>query len=531
MTKAANVSLNVHSNVSLLSYQKLEPAPRTKSFKKAPGRYLVRNGNTLLFQIRIPKSLTRSCGSIVRLSLGAISLREARETADELASFVRKISRVWGRVMSEQEKGDKNKQAETDEDRDALLEINAHALNFMLKSAQYDMRKENRAPTDEETKGHELVKNLLAINNQLEAKERGETHNSLISDNADLMADAFGEKWRSGLIASTLNADESLVAPQPEDDISSHRTIAQQEHNSSSYGIEDAHLPAFQRDRRVAPRPKSRKPAFSEIAAEYFALRESASSAANKDIKIARFRTDLFIELIGNHPIDTYTGTDLQAFIELLKFWPAEEKDRQPDKTALEIIDNNRDMHLRPLARKTLSEGYMAIVKTVINSGQTRHDYSTPIAHTKLVYPDTARPSVAAEPLSAQKIELLFRTGVETGHLDNTMLPLLGFLTGRRLGLLVHLKGSDIREKFEGVWVAQTDGIIQLNGKWQRNPIKTGASTSFFVLHNFLKEIGFVDWAIKQGNEFLFSELIRLAEPSKSASSYMARLLDRKSVV
>lgn len=172
----------------------------------------------------------------------------------------------------------------------------------------------------------------------------------------------------------------------------------------------------------------------------------------------------------------------------------------------------------------------MAIIKTVINSGQTQHDYATPIARTKLIYPDTARPSVAAEPLSRQKVELLLRTGVETGYLDNAMLPLLGFLTGRRLGLLVHMKGSDIRDKYGDVWVAQTNGIILLHGKWQRSPIKTEASTSFFVLHNFLKEIGFIDWAVKKGDEFLFSELMRLDDPSKSASSYMGRLFKKAGI-
>ncbi|SSC64953.1 unnamed protein product [Ciceribacter selenitireducens ATCC BAA-1503] len=32
-------------------------------------------------------------------------------------------------------------------------------------------------------------------------------------------------------------------------------------------------------------------------------------------------RLNLFAELIGDHPIDTYTATDLQAFIDLIKYW------------------------------------------------------------------------------------------------------------------------------------------------------------------------------------------------------------------
>lgn len=538
MAKSQNVSLNVQSDVSFKDQLTSESTHPKRCSSNSLGRYLVRNGNTILFQMRAPKNDVHPNGHIVRLSLGALSLREAREIADELAARLRTISRAMRGKMSDQNHRDENDADEIGTDND-LLDINAQFYNFVLKSALYEIRCPSRAPTEDEKKGHELVRNLLSINREVEAKERGEPHNSLIANNALMMAASFGQKWlddtntansinnvpNRGVVSETLpstliqnvavTASTSQPAPTPK---------------HSTEKTKEAHIPAFKLDRRYSERLKSAKPLFSEIASEYLALRESASSTANKDIKIARFRIDLFMELIGDHPVDTYTGTDLQAFIDLLKFWPAEEKQRDAHKSAREIIEHNQDLHLRPLARKTLSEGYLAIIKTVINSGQTQYDYSTPIARAKLVYPNTARPSVAAEPLSGQKVELLLQTGVKTGYLDMAMLPLLGFLTGRRLGLLVHLKGSDIREKYRGVWVAQTNGIIQLHGKWQRNPIKTEASTSFFVLHNFFKEMGFIDWAVKQGNEFLFTELMRLADPSKSASSYMGRLFKKAEI-
>src|SRR5690606_35550614 len=82
----------------------------------------------------------------------------------------------------------------------------------------------------------------------------------------------------------------------------------------------------------------------------------------------------------------------------------------------------------------------------------------------------------------------------------------------RRLGLLDRLKGNDIGEKYPSVFVAQTRGIaLSQSGRWSRVPIKTDQSTTFFVLHDFLREIGFVEWAIAQGDRFLFPELMRLA--------------------
>lgn len=537
MVKAGNVSLNVQSDVSLKYRITSESKQGSQRPANSLGRYLIRNGNTILFQMRAPKNAIHPNGYIVRISLGALSLREAREIADELASLMRSISRALGRKMSDQNHRD---ESDTGDD---LLEIDSHFYNFVLKSALYKIRSPGRAPTEDEKKGHELIRNLLSINREVEAQECGEPHNSLIADNAHMLAASFGQKWLDDTKASRPEApaqtnelnhgEDAGTVPSlsiPEATVPTSTLQPSPALNHSSKKSKQASVPAFKQDRRYSERSQSSKPLFSEIAAEYLALRESASSKANKDIKIARFRIDLFIELIGDHPVDTYTGTDLQAFIELLKCWPAEEKERDGSKSAREIIEDNQDLHLRPLARKTLAEGYMAIIKTVINSGQTQHDYATPIARTKLIYPDTARPSVAAEPLSRQKVELLLRTGVETGYLDNAMLPLLGFLTGRRLGLLVHMKGSDIRDKYGDVWVAQTNGIILLHGKWQRSPIKTEASTSFFVLHNFLKEIGFIDWAVKKGDEFLFSELMRLDDPSKSASSYMGRLFKKAGI-
>lgn len=183
------------------------------------------------------------------------------------------------------------------------------------------------------------------------------------------------------------------------------------------------------------------------------------------------------MELIGDHPIDSYTATDLQAFIELTKHWPKSQKHRHENLTAREIIASNEDFHLEPMALKTLQQGYVAVVKTVFNSGTTTYDYPNPLAGAKLVYPDSARASVATEPLSNKKVELFLKTGVASGRLDEAMLPLLGLLTGRRLGLLIHLQGSDFREKYDGVWVAQTSGIVLDDGVWRRVPYKTEAST------------------------------------------------------
>ncbi len=134
------------------------------------------------------------------------------------------------------------------------------------------------------------------------------------------------------------------------------------------------------------------------------------------------------------------------------------------------------------------------------------------------------------EPLSAELISKIFRLGVETGQMHCAMLPLLGHLTGRRLGLLVDLRGNDFRRKFDDVWVAQTSGIVRIGKSWRRIPVKNDASLNFFVLHGFLREIGFVDWAARRKDDYIFPQLMSLKDPSKGASAHMQRLFKKACV-
>ena len=229
--------------------------------------------------------------------------------------------------------------------------------------------------------------------------------------------------------------------------------------------------------------------------------------------------------------MDTYTPADLQAFIALMTHWPAQERHRPSDKSPREILAANADLSLKPLKRSALEDGYVTTARSIIRYKITDYEYPDPFLNAKLRYPETAAPKQSTEPLSSAQKSRIFQTGVEGGLLDEAILPLLGDLTGRRLGLLVHLQGSDIREKYPGVFVAQTGGIVvTADGVWRRVPIKTDQSTAFFILHDFLREIGFVDWARAKGQTSLFPELTRLADPSKSASSYMQRLFKKAGV-
>ena len=376
---------------------------------------------------------------------------------------------------------------------------------------------------------------------------KGAEGNSVIRDNAALLAAQYADKLMTTVSPLTPPAPEpGLLLPSGERPAAppqahpaftpapvppeAHRpdlpaTVAAPELEQDDF--DDDETPGYDRDRRIVKRQASRKPTFSRMAKNYLAAYSTKSGEDNKDVRIARARCELFVEVIGDHPVDTYSGTDLQAWVNFLKYWPGDNNQRNPEWSARDIVENNQDLHLAPVAYKTLVEGYVSIVKRVIRWQMTALQYSDPFAGVRLFYPATAAPPKHSQPLSAEKISAIFREGGAGGLLDEVMLPLLGQLTGRRLGLLLHLTGNDLRAKYPGVWVAQTEGIVLVDGKWTRVPYKTQASTTFFVLHDLLHEIGFVEWAMSKGESFLFPQLMGLQEPSKSASQYMRRLFER----
>ncbi|MFD2259212.1 hypothetical protein [Chelativorans composti] len=101
---------------------------------------------------------------------------------------------------------------------------------------------------------------------------------------------------------------------------------------------------------------------------------------------------------------------------------------------------DNADLRFRPLKRSALENGYVATVQAIIRYGMTFYESPNPFHGAKLRYPATAAPRQSTEPLSSEQKNRIFRAGVGSGLLDEALLRLLGDLTRRRLGLLVHEK-------------------------------------------------------------------------------------------
>ena len=271
--------------------------------------------------------------------------------------------------------------------------------------------------------------------------------------------------------------------------------------------------------------PTSSLPTFSSIARDYIAMRLAAAGGRSAERASMTLRLRTFHEVTGDRPIDRYTRRDLQDYVNRMQFWPANGMKRAEwsTLTTSQILELNGSLQERPIGRKTMEHGYVATIRAAMGRGCDEYGIPNPFLRARIRWPDGLAPSIAREPISHDVLNRTFELGVASGYLDRAMLPLLAYLTGRRIGLLCHLQGQDIRQK-DGVWIARTAGIVKASGGWKRVPYKTEPSTQFFVLHRFLAEIGFTEWASRQDG-FVFAELQKLADPSRTASQALNRLL------
>ncbi|CDZ67042.1 Hypothetical protein NGAL_HAMBI2605_53210 [Neorhizobium galegae bv. orientalis] len=520
------VHLPVHVGVSP---DKPNQMPSARPTGRGPGPYLAKSGSVYIFQIKLPKTSSGSRAvPPLRLSLGACSHRRARLLADLLAARARLMfdSMRHGTGMQQDDADDSEKRA-----LEAVIEMKGELKAYLRMIDRSD------APIPaEEMQKTAGIRDLVSLNRELEKQARGEPFNELVVGHAEMLKQSAIAK----LSASSALSDpayqpvrnvSSLATPRQTAGNVELRSAPELDATRATEHPRDANgklIPAFELDRRTVKRPRSSQLRLSDVIPTYLSARR-LSGGANiaRDLSTAESRLALFIELIGDHPVDTYVPADLQAFVNHMQYWPGDNNQRDPDMTPWQVIDNNRDLHLKPLAEKTLQEGYLAVIKAAIRSEITAGGFTDPFAGAKIKIPKTAASPRKATPIGTSKMNTLFRTGIESGLMEDIMLPLLGHLTSRRLGLLIHLRGNDIREQFPKVWVGQVTRLSQINGIWTTVPVKTQDSERYFVLHDFLTEIGFIDWASRQGANFLFPNIMKLVDPSKSGSSYMQRLFKK----
>lgn len=468
------------------------PAPAAESRPRRTIPHLSGTPAGWRFQMRIPRHLGKSSflaegDSIVRISLGAMPVRRAKTLGRRCALLCSLVFELAAKELS-------GTMAKSD-----LETSEVDLLKHVIEACQQAIGKALTSPSEALGIAMGLDSALATLKLVASEAAKGECGAAHIVEAREsltrgALSDVLAWAKDPGKARAALEAAPPF-APAP------------------------AAMPA------APAQPVSTAPTFGKVSQAYIQMRADLDGEDHPEIKYLRLRQRTFIEIVGDRPLDQYTHKDLQDYVTAMQYWPgnATKRAEMSDQTVKGILAANKDLHLKPLAITTL-KGYVSHIRTMLRHEMNDKGYRDPFEGAKPRYPKTAAPPRPRQEIPADVLQKTFELGIASGLIDQAMLPPVASLTARRIGLLTFLRGVDIREK-SGIMIAEIGGIVLVDGTWRRVPYKTAESVGFFVLHNFLREIGWTDWAMARGENWLFPQLHAYRDPAKEASRIMNRQL------
>jgi hypothetical protein len=158
--------------------------------------------------------------------------------------------------------------------------------------------------------------------------------------------------------------------------------------------------------------PVSSAPTFGAVSQAYIDMRIGSDGADHPEIAYLVLRRQTFLEIVGDRPVDQYTHKDLQDYVSAMKCWPgnATKRAEMSGKTIKQILEANTDLHLKPMALKTL-KSYVSHIRTMLRHQMNDKHYRDPFADARPRYPGTAAPPRPRQEIPANVLQKNVRTG------------------------------------------------------------------------------------------------------------------------
>jgi hypothetical protein len=469
--------------------------PRKSTFARPGHSYLTRRGNSFTFQIRVPRDLDPDSSiAPIRVTLGPMMIREARRQAKCLAGLAEiAFRRLRTPEMSETQLPEPEKArapATT-----AFLSIGGDGYllgdatdSFVRSLVGLRMRLNSGKPDQGDSLGGKLDRAEDDLRRKSRLPPRGFSPTSPAGPDAN---------------QATMTVLMSIAAGQ------------------AAMGSELAKL--------TEERRMSAGPLFSEASAAYCEDLASANGADDKEITYLRHRTKVFIKLIGDKPVTAYTAKDLKYFVNEISYLPPNisKQENYNIDNVLKYISDGKKLNGQRMGQSTLFNNYLGKVRTILKAGCEEIGATFTLQGLRIRVPKGVPPPTNKLMLDYEQLEKLFRTGISSGNFINAILPLSGFVTGRRLGLLAFLRREDILP-FAGVQMIASRPLVKINGIWTAVPFKTTESLNYFVLHEIFDRVGLIDFWKSLGPGYIFEELHegRILDPADALQKRMGRLYD-----
>lgn len=478
------------------------------------GRHLTRNGSAWVFQMRVPRAYDfMEWLTHLRITIGPVDKRTAQGVARVLSlSAHRALGEAQDRLMMAGTGNDDALNKREAVRRDVYDRIGQDLQQIMPAFAALDEGLPDLQSTPQDRA--RTIYGLLTALGELPASKARVTPPDWDERAAEPPSAADWAKLRRTI----------GLPPAPDTTEAKLDQIMATVRRLENRGLRE--LPAASSGPVIAPAiaSASRAPLFSKAADSYHERLRATHGDHYDELKYIRHRKQVFLAICGDRPVDRYTSDDLQHFINRVRFLPPNHSKQKNFTIATidRLIDAQEASGQPGLSESTLVNNYLGKVKTILRHGCASVAVPFALEKARIIIPKGV-PKARQKFLPAHDdMNRIFRIGVESGLLADTMLPLLGFLTGRRLGLMVFLHGGDIRQE-HGCWIVTPRSHVEVNGQLMPVPIKTSESLGAYVLHDFLAEIGFVDW-VRARPRFVFEALHETQDPADTASKRLARL-------
>ncbi|WP_156421434.1 hypothetical protein [Aureimonas sp. AU40] len=234
-----------------------------------------------------------------------------------------------------------------------------------------------------------------------------------------------------------------------------------------------------------------------------------------------------FISIVGDKPLANYVPRDLRTFAEGLADLPTNwmKFPAYKGRTAAEVVAmvaaaRARGEAVPPCRSETTILGYCQAIAGAFGWLAMDLTLRSPFADVRVKAPRHAPKAVVREPFAVADLNRWFASAVLEDRPDDYWLPLLGTLTGARIGELAYLQGGDIVEVQPGLWAADLSRYLLVNGKDQERQVKNEGSRRLFALHQALTDVGFIRYAKNRpDSDWVFPHLHhKIADPADTAS-------------
>lgn len=447
--------------------------------------YLTRRDNGYRFQRRIPKALESILGkSPIRLHLGRLSASKAKLASHLLVSH---LDQIFLDLIKE---GYLPMNADSDP-RDAIIaELQAQVDELIESSRQIaditdkvmDQQERTHAAELEEQKNR-LTVAALERDNKLKREVRS-TYFSYLDTQAKVL--------------KTLELAKARATAPPPELIQSQLEALFAKFASLSENVE------------MALDGGPPRPLFSEALEEWHQMRGGLGIDSKKvDTDYARIKD--FVEFAGDQPINKYRFLDIQGFANLLARLPASYSVKRifRDMTRTEAADYNDSLpateQAKRLTAKTIETNYISPLTVFFRDMGAHHQFASPLAGVNIRISAEAGESTDRVPFTVDELNRWFAHAATETRGDKKWLPLLGSLTGARIGELIRLQKKDVYQVESGHWVIDlTTELIDESGLAVARQIKNKSSRRIIAIHQEIVDAGFVDYAMSFPNGSIF---------------------------